>query len=318
MNSTSLIFMSNSLTINTESWFIPLDIVTILSTALTVGLAILILLIILIDKTCHTVPMMLITNSCLAKLICASNSLGMTILTLHNDLQQIPYPDSMCIFRGYLSYASCAVMNYSFLSQAIYRYVIVVYPNYLIFQSTQFQLFFICVTWTFGFVYPIGFISNGNITYDVDNQICQISLGLSFPMIFVALCIYIIPISLIMFVYFKLVRYVKNISNLVTPANTLIRARRELNMFRRIVILVTILVVLGIPYTTFICMSFFISPPKYHLRIACSAIYISLACVIIALLQLTPPLKTSIMKLKTGRLNKITPTVAFIIGKTNT
>ncbi|CAF3093748.1 unnamed protein product [Rotaria sp. Silwood2] len=301
MNSTSLIFMSNSLTINTESWFIPLDIVTILSTALTVGLAILILLIILIDKTCHTVPMMLITNSCLAKLICASNSLGMTILTLHNDLQQIPYPDSMCIFRGYLSYASCAVMNYSFLSQAIYRYVIVVYPNYLIFQSTQFQLFFICVTWTFGFVYPIGFISNGNITYDVDNQICQISLGLSFPMIFVALF-----------------RYVKNISNLVTPANTLIRARRELNMFRRIVILVTILVVLGIPYTTFICMSFFISPPKYHLRIACSAIYISLACVIIALLQLTPPLKTSIMKLKTGRLNKITPTVAFIIGKTNT
>ncbi|CAF1553869.1 unnamed protein product, partial [Rotaria sp. Silwood1] len=152
--------MSNSLTINTESWFIPLDIVTILSTALTIGLAILILLIILIDKTCHTVPMMLIANSCLAELICASDSLGMTIFTLHNDLQQIPYPDSMCIFRGYLSYASCAVMNYSFLLQAIYRYVVVVYPNYLIFQSTRFQLFFICVTWTLGFVYPIGFMSN--------------------------------------------------------------------------------------------------------------------------------------------------------------
>ncbi|CAF4011683.1 unnamed protein product [Rotaria sp. Silwood1] len=318
MKSTSLIFMSNSLTINTESWFIPLDIVTIVSIALTIGLAILILLIILIDKTCHTVPMMLIANSCLAELICASDSLGMTIFTLHNDLQQIPYPDSMCIFRGYLSYASCAVMNYSFLLQAIYRYVVVVYPNYLIFQSTRFQLFFICVTWTLGFVYPIGFMSNGNITYDVDNQICQISLGLSFPMIFVALCIYTIPISLIMFVYFKLVRYVKTISNLVTPANTLIRARRELNMFRRIVIFVTILVVLGIPYITFICMSFFISPPKYHLRIACSAIYVSLACVIIALFQLTPPLKTSIMKLISGRRNKITPTVAFIIGKTNT
>ncbi len=47
-----------------------------------------------------------------------------------------------------------------------------------------------------------------------------------------------IPISLIILIYFKLVRYVREMSKNITTANSLARAQRELKMVRRIVILV--------------------------------------------------------------------------------
>ena len=85
-------------------------------------------------------------------------------------------------------------------------------------------------------------------------------------------------------------------SKRVTPVNTLFRAQRELRMIRRIVYLVLILLILGFPYALFILMSFFNSAPKYHFRIAYIFVDVSLAFVMIALFQITEPLKTSIMK----------------------
>jgi hypothetical protein len=82
----------------------------------------------------------------------------------------------------------------------------------------------------------------------------------------------------------------------MTPVNQLLRAQRELNMVRRIVILVIVLITLGLPYTIFFFMSFFTNPPKYHFRIAFLSVDISLACVIIASFQFTDPIKTFIME----------------------
>jgi hypothetical protein len=82
----------------------------------------------------------------------------------------------------------------------------------------------------------------------------------------------------------------------VTPINHLLRARRELNMVRRIVMLIIVLITLGLPYTIFFLMSFFTNPPKYHFRIAFLFVDISLACVMIALFQFTDPIKTFLIK----------------------
>jgi hypothetical protein len=92
MESTTFLFSlskdTNATIINIQSWFIPLDIICVTSLILAIILAGLFLFIITIDKTCHTVPMMLVANSCLAELIFASNSLGMAVFTLENDLKK--------------------------------------------------------------------------------------------------------------------------------------------------------------------------------------------------------------------------------------
>jgi hypothetical protein len=300
MNSTfsiePMMFIKNSTTITIERWFIPFDILLIVCSTLVIILSILFLFIIVLDKTCHTVSMMLVANSCIIAFTSGCNLLSLCIFTLENDLKQVQSQDSLCVFRAYLNYVSGALFFSSFLLQALYRYVIIVYRNYLFLQSFLFQFLVICLSWIYGIICPFPFIFTNEIIYNVDNQICQLPLRLSFSIIFVAFCVYFIPISLIMFIYLKLVRYVKQMSKRVTRLNTLSRTQRELKMVRRTVILVTILITVCFPYALFILMSFFNRAPKYHFRIAYLFVNASLLSVMIVLFQFTNALKTSIMK----------------------
>ena len=147
MNSTlfTVTFVNNSFIPTVESWFIPLDILAIICASLSIGLATLLLSIIVFDKTCHTVPMLLIVNSCLAELMFAVNILCIAVFTLQNDLKQIRYQDSLCNFRGYFIYSLCTLQNYSYLLQATYRYVTAVYPTRLFWQTTRTQMLLIGV-----------------------------------------------------------------------------------------------------------------------------------------------------------------------------
>jgi hypothetical protein len=282
----------------------------IICTIVTIIFALVFLLIIVLNKTCHTIPMILVANSCLTALVNGCLLLGMCAFTLQNDLKQIQFQNSFCIFRAYIGYGSCAALNYSFLLQAIYRYVTVVYPNRLFWQSVRFQVLLICLTWIFSFVYPTVFIFTDEVLYNINNQICQLRLRLSFYVIYMTLCVYTIPILLIIFIYFKLVRYVKEMSKRVASANILSRAQRELKMVRRTVILVMILFTICFPYEIFAIMSFFTSPPKYHFRIAYIFVDMSLVFVMIVLFQFTEPLKTSLMKVIHGRPNMVAARVA--------
>ncbi len=69
---------------------------------------------------------------------------------------------------------------------------------------------------------------------------------------------------MIMFIYFKLLGYVKQMRKRVSTANNLSRAHRELKMVRRTGILVTTLVIVCFPFALFVLLSFFNQAPKYH------------------------------------------------------
>jgi hypothetical protein len=288
-----------------ESWFIPIDIFMIVCTTWIITLAILFLFIIILDKTCHTVPMMFVANSCLSALILGCVTFGMSLFATRNDLKQIEYQDSFCIIRAYLGYASYCTLNYSFLLQALYRYILAVYPTRLSWQSARIQAIVISLTWIFAFSYCVPLLPTGAIIYNVDNQICQNPLSLSFFQIYGAFCAYVIPISLIIIIYLKLVRYVKKIAKNVTTCNTLARAERELKMVRRTMILITILITIFFPYTIIWFMAFFDKAPKYHFRIAYTFVNVSILSVMISLFQFTDPLKTSVMKRLKRRINVV-------------
>ena len=294
-------------TILNEIWFIPLDILLIICTALACILSFFFLIIILFDRTCHTVPMLLVTNSCLGGFLFGCSLLGYAIFTFLNDLQRIQYQDSLCTFRAYIGNVAGVLLNTSFLLQAIHRYISVIYPNRLFLLSFRFQFFLICLAWIYAFAYSIPFTVQGKSIYNVDNQICQLPIQASFYLIYAACCIYIIPVSIIILIYFKLIYYVHRISQSTTPVNTLFHARRELKMVQRIVMIIGILLTLGLPYASFVIMSFFTSPPKYHFRIAYIFVDISLTFVLIALFQFTDPLKASVRKQFRRRRNTVAP-----------
>jgi hypothetical protein len=188
--------------------------------------------------------------------------------------------------------------------------VIVVYPKRLVWQSVRVQTLAIGLTWIYGFSYIAPTALTGSIIYNADNQICQLPLELSFLEIYGILFGYTIPISLIIFIYFKLVRYVKQMGKNVTTSNNLVRAKRELQMVRRTVILVTTLLTVCFPFTLILFMGFFNHAPKYHFRIAYIFVDGSVLSVMISLFQFTDPLKASIMKRMNVQLNVVGSTTA--------
>lgn len=315
MNSTSSILMvglnSTASTTALEPWFIPLGIIILLFNTLVIILSIFYLLIILLDKTCYTVLMMLTANTCISAFVLGCVSFSLIFYTFISDFKGIQYEDSLCQFRGYMAYVSAALFNYSFIIQALYRYLAVIYPKRLFFQSIRFQLSVVCLTWIFDFIYPLVFFLKGEYIYNSDDHICLLPFRLSFAMIFVTVCLYTIPVSMIQMIYFLLVRYVKKVNTRVVSVNTLHRARRHLKMVRHIATLITLLLVVGFPYAALITMSFFTSSPKYHNRIAHTSHNTALLCTMIALFYFTDLLKTSLIKRITRRNNNtVIPAIA--------
>ncbi len=207
MNSTftaPIAFINNSTPTTVESWFIPIDILAIVCLGLHITITIIYLCIIALDKTCHTVRMMLYANTCLTGLVCGGTFLALTMFTFCNDLKQIQYQDSTCVVRGYLIYASAALHVYSHVSSAIYQYMLIDHPTRLFWQSVRTQLSLIILGWILAFSFPLPLLFTSEITYNVDNQICEVPLRLSFPVFYLPLVVFNIPMSLIMFIYFKL------------------------------------------------------------------------------------------------------------------
>jgi hypothetical protein len=182
----------------------------------------------------------------------------------------------------------------------------VIHPSRFVWQSRRFQVCLIIITWLFGLLAFLTFLFTGDIKYNIENQICQAPLRLSFIIIYITFIVYIIPNLILNVVYLKLIRYVRQMSQRVTSVNILSRAERELKMVRNIVTISTILVILGFPYAIFILMSFFTSIPKYHFRVAFIFIDISTTAVMIALFKITDPVRTAAIQTITALGIRIT------------
>jgi hypothetical protein len=195
-----------------------------------------------------------------------------------------------------LSYASGALHNYSYVSSAIYRYTTIIYPTHLFWQSARAQILLIGLGWILAYALPVLFLFTGEIIYNADNQIYQIPFRFSLSILYASFYIYI-----------KLVRFVRGMSQRVTPANTLSRAQKELKMVRRIVILIKILFISGFPLSLFIFLSFANRAPTYHFRIGFIFVDASMLWVMIALFQFTDSLKAYVKKIIYGRSNRVIP-----------
>lgn len=280
-----------------EFWILPNDILMIICSVLILVFSSLFLLIILIDKTCHTNTMILVGNTFSIGLILGYVLIHSSIFIYLNDLENNLIEDSLCIIRAYIGYVSYTLMNCSFVLQALNRYLLVLYLTRLYYQKKQFLIISICLTWIYSISYQLPLILTSYVIFNADNQICQVPLGLSFLSIYGSFFGYVVPISLVIFIYWKLVRYVRRMNDHITPVNTLNRARNQLKMVRRTVLLVLILMTICLPYTLIMFMSFFNCAPKYHYRISYIFVYTAILCVIIALFQFTDSLKKSIRKL---------------------
>jgi hypothetical protein len=177
--------INNSITVpNFESWFIVTDILMIVSLILSILLAVIYLATVILNKTCHRLPMVLTSNSCLVEILYGCDMLSIAAYTLEKDMKQMVFQDTFCAFRDYLGYVGTGLLLYSFVLQAIYRYIVVIYPMRISWQTIKVQSMMICFFWLFCFTSLLPWLLTHSAVYNVDNQACILPFRLSVPIIY--------------------------------------------------------------------------------------------------------------------------------------
>jgi hypothetical protein len=287
---------NSSMPIDSAIWFVPLDIVMLILAIFVIICGLLLLVFLLFDRTCRTASTLLLSHSCIVGIFFALVMFHMTLFTLQRDLQQRAEEDALCIFRGYLDYCTAALQNHSFALHAVHRYMTVVHPSFRLWQSIRFQTILIMIKWIFFMSLFVPLLWRHDIRYNSDNQICQIPLTLPLPALYVTFLIFVSPVTIIIVVYYKLLRYVRSMGQHITPVNRLFRTKRQLKMIRRICVLINALLFLALPYTTFIVLSFVTVVPKYHFRIIFAFIYVASSLMMCSLFSHTNTARRTAVK----------------------
>ena len=290
-----------------ESWFIALDVLSISLLLMTLLLSTSLLIIIVLNEGRRTVPAVLEINSCAVHIFLGSVLLSMALFSLENDRQQRVYHDWLCSLRGYFIYVGTSLFLHSLTAQALYRYTIIIHPTRLSFQSMRLHATLICSIWIFSLVALAPWAFTGDIVYDEDNRVCLLLLRPSVPVLYNMTYAYIIPILIIIYLYFRLVRHVRQMSVRASAAPTHFHERRELVVVRRVITIVTVLLTFGLPYTFFAIVSFIRPPPRYHYRICIFCTNVAQTCVTFALFKFSPPVMDLVAKLKRASVNRINP-----------
>ncbi|CAF4123532.1 unnamed protein product, partial [Adineta steineri] len=209
-----------------------------------------------------------VANLCLSIIGLAVASLGTELFGIVYDYRFISFPHSSCFILNYIVSSQSSMLNFSLFLQAFYRYLCIVHSTRIFYQSWKFQLILIILTWIIGYLLPLEYFLHHDVVANTDNKMCVIPFRLSFSIIYMATSIYMVPFSSLMLTYLRIIRYVKQMNNRVTPVNVLVRAQRDLEIVRRTIILVCILIACGFPFVILIFISLFTDPPKYTYRIS--------------------------------------------------
>ncbi|CAF1330071.1 unnamed protein product [Adineta steineri] len=236
----------------------------------------------------------------LVLLIYSSILISMNIRAILGDLYNQSFDSSWCIFSGYLVLVTLSMLYMNFLNQAFYRLIRIVYYQNRWFQSLKLYIMLplieiiiltvilLCVA-----------IPLNAVTYLPNDYFCYATFTNIPGILSVASIVYMGPFCCILFIYIHITRFIhqqRNIQTLVVKQ----RQSRDLLVTQRILIIVSLLLILGIPGMTLIFM-FIITGQEHPLlaRIAFFPVSVSQAGLSVALLFSIPQLKNIVLNLRT-------------------
>lgn len=159
------------------SWYIPIDIFTIIISLLTTIFALIFILVIIFNRTLRNLATILSSHTCLS---IAYFSLTITSIAIHqyqcdttSTADSTVCDDFSCIIRNYMNTVGTTWALYSFLIQALHQYLSVVYPSKLFHKTYRFySLIIVAQLLVVSFIpYPFHFIVP-SIHYDSSSYVC--------------------------------------------------------------------------------------------------------------------------------------------------
>ncbi|CAF0952450.1 unnamed protein product [Adineta steineri] len=232
--------------------------------------------------------------------------MSMNIRSILGDLYNQSFDSSWCILSGYLSLVLVGMLSWNFLNQAFYRLIRIVYFQNRRFQSLKLYIvlpvieliittsIFLCV------LLPL----NG-VTYSPNDYFCCATFTNIPGMLSLSFVAYICPLCCILFIYIHITRFIHHQGNIPT---LIIKQRqsRDLLIMRRILVIVSLLLLLGMPALILVTM-FIITGEENPIliRISYFSASVSQIGLSVALVFSIPQLKNIILNLR--RTNIVMP-----------
>ncbi|CAF1488102.1 unnamed protein product [Adineta steineri] len=215
---------------------------------------------------------------------------------------------------GYLAIILLSMLYMNFLNQAFYRLIRIAYSQHRRFQSVKLYIILpiIQIIIVTSILLCVLIPLNG-VTYLRNDHFCYPTFTNIPGVLSTAIVAYIGPFCCILFIYVHITRFIHQQGNIQT---LIIKQRqsRDLLIIRRILIIVSLLVILGIPGMTLIFM-FIITGEEYPLlaRISLFPISVSQAGLSVALLFSIPQLKNIVLNLQL-KTSTVTPVNRAVQG----
>ena len=237
-----------------------------------------------------SVSSLLASNTFLSALTYSSAHFSIAVSVLKSDLatkvgKRPHLANPFCMSSAYVFYCGCALLYYSYVMEAFQRFARVVMYDCRWLHKRRIQLIFLLTQWfacAFGTFLPLS-VSN-QLQYDMNMNMCIIPIRSNGWTMYYAMFCYSIPIVLVALFYHRLIRYIsvarQRVSACLISGSVVISAKRQLALIQRVIVLIAILVLSGVPYCVFIAIGFFTDPPEYQFRISFLCVDIALASVV--------------------------------------
>lgn len=192
-----------------------------------------------LTRQLHTAYYLLVSNTCLASILfCVAqcnNYIYLLLITWDKS-------DQSCRWRGYFGYMSASAVTYSYLLQAMSRlFFIVLSTKYRWLISFKTHLWLISIGWAIVFLVPLPSLLTKDI-YFREGILCWVPKTAMSHVAYGVVTYYLIPISLIIIIYLYIYMKIRHSANNVRRRN-----RRDMEIFRRIMILFCVYIGGAIP-----------------------------------------------------------------------
>ncbi|CAF4012712.1 unnamed protein product [Adineta steineri] len=228
------------------------------------------------------------------------------IRSILGDLYNQSFDSSWCIFSGYLVLVLLGMLYMTFVNQAFYRLILITYSQNRRFQSVKLYIILpIIEIIILTCILPCVLIPLNGVTYLPNDHFCYATFTNIPGILSAAAIVYIGPFCCILFIYIHITKFIHQQGNILT---LIIKQRqsRDLLITRRILIIVSLLFILGIPAMTLVFI-FIITGEENPLlaRIAFFPVSASQTGLSVVLLFSIPQLKNIVLNLRTA--NTVTP-----------
>lgn len=198
---------------------------------------------------CRSTANLLVCNSA-ATLLFYSIAMSIQIPFI---IQDDPFPSQtmdiiFCNIRAFLVTTATAVKGYSYLIQAISSFFITILHNQRFLLTFRMNWMMIIVSWITGGIISGGmFVSPLAYEYEPESHFCSLSTR-SFPTSFMTIAIFLITAIIIVILYGIILWRTMHFNHINPNSAGALQNKRNLKVFRKIFIFISILIIGGIPY----------------------------------------------------------------------